>query len=311
MVDHYRAGQGGEPMTNLLSHPLGQSVVLPLLLVAILAPVLRLAGGSAKGPALAAVAVGAGILAAYVATLGWPPLAPQTASHKLFYLVGAGAGLGLVLDLVRAGRAVVMAALVAFALAGLAWLLGHRLDRLALWPGLPLFVVWAAVLVRLWQVRDQGAVAPAMVVAAASALAGIAILGATALVGQLAAGVAASAGAFALLNWPWPRWRFGNAGVLAAGGALGALASQLVLYTEASRWAIGLAALVFVADLGAQRVRIRGRRPGPVLRPVVVIVLALVPLAAAVAAAVLQSDDEGEYGARTRPALIAERGVAY
>lgn len=105
----------------MLFNPLIQSIAIPLGLTLVVAGLLRLTFGKERGRILACVAVAVGFLASYFATLGTPPLPPRSSIQKFPYLVLAGALLGLVLDLTKAGRATMVIGAL-FPAVGLVWL---------------------------------------------------------------------------------------------------------------------------------------------------------------------------------------------
>ena len=107
--------------------------------------------------------------------------------------------------------------------------------------------------------------------------------------------VAAATGGFALWNWPKPRGSFGPAGVLGAGAILLALGSQFALYSDIPKLALALLLPVLLADRLADRIVAPDGRLGWLLAPAVLAVIAMIPVAAAVAIVLLQSDGDYPY----------------
>jgi hypothetical protein len=286
-------------LRGLLGDPLVQSALLPALATALLTGLIRLAGGRGRGPLLASAAIAAGFLLAYAAILGWPPLPPRASTQKIAYIALAGLALGAALDAAGAGRGVLGWASVALGtLLAVGWLYGRQLlaaptaEQIALAAAVALGGLF--LLARLEVARDDAPSAAVMLLVAAAGAAFVAVLGRSAALGQLAGALAAATGGFLLWNWPVARYRFGAAAVLGAGGALVAILASLAFFTAASRIALALLPLVFLADSAAARLPL-GKKPA--LRPVGLGLVALVPAALAVAAAYLAADGGGSgYG---------------
>jgi hypothetical protein len=277
-------------MLSLLDHPVVQSLVLPMVVSAGLVLVLR------RGP-VAAVALGAAVLASAVATLGLTAWPPRGGMQKLPWLLGMALAAGVVLDLARAARLARAAAAVVLTVAAIGWLAAPQLRApdMAMLAGLAaLLAGGAAVVVHLgW--RETPATRPVSALGvAAVALAGVAFQSGSLAIAQLAAalGVACAAyGLFALLS---PGARFASAGALGAGGALVLLAALTGLLTDVTPLALALLAMVF--PMVAARVWIARPRPGGVAELVLIVTLAAVPAAGAVAAATwLQPADSPYY----------------
>jgi hypothetical protein len=220
-------------------------------------------------------------------------LPPRASTQKLGYLIAAALLVGIALDLSRTPRPLVWAGLVLLPPAALVWLAWPRLAGGAWGASGLMLVVLAlaavALLLRLEQAAahgaDGGRTAAVILLVASLGLGGTAVYGASALMAQLAFGLAAATGGFLLWNWPKPRLQFGVAGLLGAGGGFVLIAAVLVLYSRASVAALGLILLAFLADSPARRLKLGAGVVAGAVQPVVLAALAAVPVAAAVAVA--------------------------
>ena len=136
--------------------------------------------------------------------------------------------------------------------AGAVWLMGARFDfadpSTWMWPGLPIVLVWIAVLGRLDARRDDALAAPALLVVAGVGASLVALFGRSASVAQLFGALAAASAGYAIWNWPVARMEIARAALFAAGATWLALVTQMVLFTKAEPWALLALLLVFVAD---------------------------------------------------------------
>lgn len=172
-------------LEHLLHHPAFESLVLPLLLALLGIAVLR-AGLGARHAAWGGLLGLLGALA-WLPGFEWPAV---TRTQKLPWIVLAGLGLAA-LDTVRGGgygRPILawLAALLIWVAAGL-WLAGSAVDPLALAGAAVLG--WAVLSLLAWGRSDapaQGAVAAATLTLASLGLAGLAAMGGSLLLAQLA-----------------------------------------------------------------------------------------------------------------------------
>jgi len=278
-------------MNGILAHPAGQSVVVPLAVALVATGLLRLIGGG-RGPTLAAAGLGLGFLAGYGLILGIAPLPPRSAGQKLFYIVALAWAAGVALDLAAARPLWRHGLAVVGSVAAVVWLLGAQLGaETMLWPGSVLVAAWVLVLERLSARSGQSLDGAVMLIVVGLAGAGVAFFGATASGAQLSLALAAAAGGFALWNWPVVRFRFAAAAVYAGGAAALALASQFVLYTQVSPWALLLLVLVFFVDRWAARLShgLGDNAFARALAPVVLALVAAIPAGAALAVAYLSA----------------------
>ena len=269
-----------------LSHPLVQTIAIPIVLAFVVAGLLRLVAGHERGRGLAAVGVGLGMLAAYGATFGIPDFPPVGSTNKLFYVVVVALAVGLLCDVARWPVTAngTLAALAARG--GGLWIGGAKvLDEP--WPwGLVVVIVVAVGAGAAWRLarhRENPTEGGVMVLVAAIAISGAAFLANTASSAQLAGATAAALGGFLLWNWPKARFPLGGGALLPAMALLTALAVQMVLFTRIEAYALVPLALVFVADHGARRLSLGAGAVAQALRPVVLALIAAVPAAAAVA----------------------------
>lgn len=184
-------------MDNLLTNPLVQSAVVPFVVSLIVALILRPHGWYWAGlSALAGFAASVYLITDF-------QLFPLRSDRKIV-LLGCGAVvLGLLLDLVRWRRLAPGLLFVAGAAACL-WLLWPRINSFDAWPVWLLAVAGSAYVG--WLVaasvglKDKPVQADSMIFALALGTGLTALLGATALYGQLASAIAAAIGARLLLQ---------------------------------------------------------------------------------------------------------------
>lgn len=184
-------------MDSLLTNPLVQSAVVPFVVSLIVALILRPHGGYWAG-----VSALAGFAAAVYLITDFQ-LFPLRADRKIV-LLGCGAVvLGLLFDLVRWRRWVPGLLFVAGA-AATVWLLWPRLSGFDEWPVWLLAVAGSGyvgwLLAASVGLKDKPLQADSMVFALALGTGLAAVLGATALYGQLASAIAAAIGARLLLQ---------------------------------------------------------------------------------------------------------------
>jgi hypothetical protein len=270
---------------SILSSPLFQSAALPLVVTLVACGLIRLVGGQSRGSVVAGAALAIGFLAAYVAISGVPAFPPRASSQKLAYLVLAGVLIGMALDLLRAGRNLDWTmTLVALGLS-IAWLGWPRLRSADPVNAGMAAVVWIGcgiALIRLYALRDRGSDGTVLLLVTALGVAGIAFFGRTASYAQLGGALAAASGGFMVWNWPLARFPLGAAAVLGAGGALAAMVTNMVFYTKSSALAIVCLLPIFFADAVADQVPLPRGVLGQSLRPVVLALLAAIPVSLAV-----------------------------
>lgn len=272
-------------LSALLNDLLVQTAVLPLLVAAAAAGLLRFAGRRA-----AAGGVLAGFILAYLLIVGLPALPPPSAMGKLFWAAVLGLALGLGADL--AGLAPRRAGLLvgAWLALALAWLALPRLTA-ATGLGQTLLVLTLLAVTAVPVLRrgaaGQGATTPGVVLLAlALAVGGTAFAGASASAAQLAFALAAATGGLLLWNWPVERHHWGAAGQ-AAFGVVVLLAAVLAFFTDARAEVL----LAVLPALFAERLRNRLPLPhtatGRAVGTVALGAIAAVPAIAAVGIAFL------------------------
>lgn len=275
-------------MSDLLADPIIQSSALPLLLGFALTIGLRLVAGRRA----AASAVLLSFLLLYLWVIGLPALPPPAASGKLFWAAGAGAALGLGLDLLRIGVPWRGAALLVWLAAALIWIIGGALSGPADWAVLVLALLAGAVAV--FAPAPDGEHEPVSAAAATFAMAlavgGVALIGASASLAQLGLGLAAGLGGFLLWNWPVARHPWGAAGRTVPGVVI-LLAAVLAAFSSAPAVALAPALLCPVFARFAARLPLPANALGRALRPALAVVSALLPALAAVGLAWLLTGD--------------------
>jgi hypothetical protein len=239
-------------MSDWLNHPAVQSAVIPFVVAFVIAWLLRPHGGVLAGLGWA---VACGIAVYFIAGFQWSPL---TSTRKVIVAGAAALALGLVVEFVLRGRTARYWLLALFGAGTALWLI---------WPlalgkhgrELWLFAVPAAAY-GAWLVagleglnsRPVNLVVASLALAAATAFA--ALLGASALLGQLGGAVAAAVGAYAVVFLAsgefQPRSPF-SAPVAAASALIGLAA---VVYAKLPWTAlVALAAIPALAQLPVPR----------------------------------------------------------
>lgn len=284
---------------SLFANPLVQSAVLPLLVAVVATALLRLVGGAGRGPLLAGAAIALGFLAAYLTIAGVPLWPPRASDQKLAYVVVAGVFLGLLLDIMRPPELWQRAGIVLAAAVAVLWLAEPRLRSPETAMLVRVALLWLGVsvaLLRLSGMRARGSDAGATLLVVAAGLAPIAFFGASISVAQYAGALAAATGGFLLWSWPLSHYRFGQAGVLGAGGVLAAVVVIMALYTRASTMALALLLAAFFADLAARRVPLPGGTLKRLLGPISLALLGAVPVGLAVLVAYVAGGGSGSGG---------------
>ena len=276
-------------LTALLSHPLAQSALYPLVLSAVLTGLIRLVGGPGRGALLAGTAIGATLLATLLLVFGAPDVPPRSATEKLFLLTAVALAIGFTLDLIRDRQIVVLSSVIAIAAAGLWWLGENRLgmpkaDETWLRYGLVLGG-GLLCLIRLEGRSGDGLNPSVMVLATAIGAGAVTVIGSSAALAQSMFGLAAAAGGFMLWNWPVSRFAFSRAALLGAGLPLLFLVGQAAFFTRAPAAAFAPLIAVFYADAIAGRMVRGGGRFAAAMGPVVLGLVTILPVLASVGVA--------------------------
>lgn len=189
---------------SILDDPVVQTAVFPLLAGLIGVGLLRFAGGPSRGRRLAAAGVAVAFLAAYALIVGVPALPPPSSMGRLFWSAVAGVALGVVADLAGLDRRRGTLLVGVWLTAALAWVAYPVLPG-----GLPTVTAAVVLVAGAWfalsrtAAQGNGAATPGVVLlAAALAVGGVALVGASASVAQLAFALAAATGGLLLWNWP-------------------------------------------------------------------------------------------------------------
>lgn len=274
---------------SLVSGPFGQSALFPFVTSLLVGLVMRLAGGPGRGALLAGVGIPVGWLVSYALTFGLPPFLPPAALPKLAHVGLAAAVLGFLLDTRPVKRTTALTVAV-LGLAGvLVWLAWSPLMRMPVSTGIALAGCWVLggiALFRLSQVAEDGAIAAAKLLAAGFGLALVVTLTGSASYGQMAGGMAAAIAGYFLLAWLAFSSPFGAA-ALFGGVVLMALAALAFLFGNANPIALALLVLCFFGDPLAARLRFGSGRVAKLLVPVMHGLVALLPVAAAIAVSLL------------------------
>ncbi len=288
-------------MEALIANPAFGVSVLPLVAALGAALLIWLVAGPYRAPQIIFAAALAGMLAAYWWLEKLPRVVPVTGQEKLFYFIILLLAAGWAIDgperrprRLGGSARLAMFGLPALALVWVAW------GPLVAGPDGPLLgemaVLWLVAVLVHWRLQGQeraGAlVGGVQLMVAAVGLAVVAAIGAAASLAALAGAVAAAMAG--VLLWLYvltlfndERFGFGALGWLASAGVLLFIGDLLVLVTpDVNRWSLALLLLVFLADKVPSRRRSRGAM-ARVMNPLVLIMMAAVPVAAAVGLAMV------------------------
>ncbi len=243
-------------MDELVIDLVGKGIALPLVLSFVLTGVIRVAMGQSNGRIFAVSAVGATYFITYIALFGWPPFPPVASGQKIAYLALFGLVIGIMLELRPEARSFHRLAAIVWPGVVVGWLGWRQLTN----PSTDLLMVsgilWlAGIFVSLQLFRNRGPTPESSIVVLVAAIGAslVALFGASGSVSQQFGVVAAAIGGFILWNWPTPRFSFGALGAVGVGGMLTALATQTVLFTDASKTALAITLFVFLTPLLADR----------------------------------------------------------
>lgn len=268
-----------------LGHPLVTSVLLPLVLASALTGLLRLVLSAERGRRLATSAVGLALLVAHLVAFGAPQWPAQSGIEKLPLLFAMLLAGGIVADILRPGR-ILMVVTVCLAVAAVTgWLAWPQLIR---WESglIPLLTMASLLglfsLAGLVNAPPESANRPAMIVIAALGLAGASFNAGSLVLMQVALALAAAVGGFGLWIWPVARLPFHGAGVAVGGIGCFAVALLLILLTGIRPWALLAIPLIFAADIPSRRLPVLARFNRAAIEPLYIVLIGLVPMMAAI-----------------------------
>jgi hypothetical protein len=270
-----------------------QSAFIPFAVALVAAGILRLVAGSINGPAMAGAAVTLGFITGYVLIFGAPVAWPASATQKIFFVAIVGGIFGLSLDLSREARHITLFVSALMPVLPLAWLGWPRLALLDMPDILTLGIVALAgggVLTELYSRNAQPAESAVKLLIGTMTLALIALIGTSASYAELCGVLAAATAGFLLWLWPVARCRFAASAVFGAGLIFISLVGAIAVYTTASKPALGLLLPIFYADRALGRVDTGIRKLNQALKPMILVVIALIPAIAAVGLAHLLDD---------------------
>lgn len=273
-----------------------QSGLAPFAAAALGAGILRLSGGSARGPLIAAGGIGIGFLVGFVLILGTPVRWPQSSAEKLFAIAAVATLLGLALDLSRDAPAVTRLIAALSPAAALTWLGWPRVAGMDWMDIATLAAVAGAggfVLTRLYASGPPATESGVKLMIACIALALVSIFGASASLGQLAGALAAATAGFLVWNWPVARFPAGAAAVLGGGLTFVALTGIVAVFTNAPKPALAMLLPIFFADLALSRLPRARHGLKQAMRPILLAAVALIPALAAVGLASLLGGGSG------------------
>ncbi len=242
-------------MEELLTEFILRGVALPLVVSLVLTGVIHFALPGRRGLRMAGAAMGLAFLLSYGLIFGWSPFPPVSSAQRLPYLVLCGLLLGAWLDYIGAGRGLMRLAALIWPALIIGWLSWRQLSSGGLDVIITAALLWlaGAFILILQDVAGQsgagegGAKPHTALLIGTIGASGIAFLGSAATAAQAFGVLAAATGGFLLWNWPRARHPFGAAAVLGGTGTFVALAASLVLFSEASRAALGILILSFLS----------------------------------------------------------------
>lgn len=282
-------------MDELLSEALIKGVAIPVAVALLLTGAILFGLGRNKGMQAAGVSIGIAFMVGYTLLLSWPAFPPTSSGQKIVYLVLAGSILGFLIDLLKGGQSLKMIVVIVWPAAIITWLGWRQVTNLSLGTAIPLALLWLAGIflferlsASLGKVNSDGSVTS---LAAAIGASLVALIGASGSIAQLYGAAAGATGGFLLWNWPRARFSFGYAALMGGGGTLFALATTLTLFSDASRLALAFILLVFIAPIVARRLPIK---ESPALTPITIGLVAIAPVAVAIAIAIIIAGDTFE-----------------
>ncbi len=265
-------------MEEIINEALIWGVGLPLATAIIFTGAIRFLFGSDRGKIFASSAIAIGFLVTFTALRGWPEFPPVGSTGKLAYLVLAGAVGGVLADFMRTPRRLQRIIAVLWPGVIVCWIAWRQVQSPTLALVVTIAILWILGAAIFWRLFEEDGPTPHATVtflAATVGAAAIAFIGSAASTAQLYGVFAAATGGFLLWNWPTPRYKFGSAAVLGAGGGFLSLATIIVMFTEASQLAFIFIAPVFAAPFCA---RYFGLNKGEELGPIVTGLISLVPV---------------------------------
>jgi hypothetical protein len=284
-------------MSDLLANPAIQSGAIPFIIALLVAAAL---GFPALGTArLAGLAALAGFLAAYVVTLGWPPLPPKSSGQKIFYVALIAGVAGSIFEIGKTelkGRLVIGFAISAASILWIGWrkvMAAPSLDHLSV---LLLLIGTGIAIFAMERDGKDGADKTVPILIVSLAMAGIALLGASASIGQNAGALSAALGGLMILNWPIRRFGLNVISRLVPLTVLASLVAQATLFTSAPAWIPALLLPALFADRLVDLWIPAGSHRAPLARPVFVGFVAAVPAAVALSAAWFAASSSGMSG---------------
>ncbi len=263
-------------MSGILAHPIGQSLALPFTVSMFCSFLIRSLLNGERGQRWAVLAVSAGILASYLATLGIPTLPPRFSSQKFFYVIV----LTTLVSVTFLPSQKLLAKSVFFLIgpAVVIWLSEPRLSLQS--PALfvsPIFlaVLWPLTFRQFDALKNDGLHAMFILIFGVIGIAIAAKIGGSASITQLALAILASITGFCSTAWRDPGFNFNRICTLAALAPLLALVSQLVLFGGASVLAMLPLLSLLVSAQATARIFPNTNRP-----TLGIVIICLVPLAA-------------------------------
>jgi len=231
-------------MNELLNNPFFQSALAPLVVALATGVLLRLLGGRWAG-----LGFTLGYAASWYYTTGFQ-LFPLTSTRKILVLAGGAVVLGIFLDHYRLTRRAlpwVLAVLAAAATVWVIWPVLKRSEGMELWSMLLCTVYVAWMVLMFERLRDRQLAASTAAISLGVGTGISAVLGASALLGQLGGAIGAAAGALLVLLLFVKRAELGASFVLPVAVLAGLIGISAVVYAGLSWYTLLPLALVPLA----------------------------------------------------------------
>ena len=245
----------------MLSHPIGQSLVIPLAISCLLSLLICFFVDRKHDTHWAGLAISVGLLTSYLITLGVPPLPPRISTHKLFFLIVSGIAVGVTLE--QALIPYKRTAFILFGVVTLTWLtnfsnLKHNPEILLTLLGL--LVLWSVTFHQFQKLNRCGLLGIKVTIICAIGIAATTGLGNSASLAQMALAIATSTLGFYFVMLRRVQMYHGDLFVYAAVVPLLVLFSQISLFGgESVLPTLPLLSLLFIdrilpLELRSQRV---------------------------------------------------------
>lgn len=280
----------------LAAHPAVQSGLLPFGLACLMTGLLRLRSSGLVGLRGAGVAIAIPFLSSGWLIAGLTLPGPLSAVQKLMFVALMGLIIGTALERFAVAFFTLRSLAIGLLLAAVLWLVWPQLQRAALdWPVILLALGCGGLLFKQAEPAQRPAHDSVPLLLTAAGIAGVALMSGSLLIAQLAIALAMANLGFLLWNWPQARDLLGASVLLGVTLPLLALAFITVLLTQAPAWSLAPLAALFFLDNLARRLWVPRERWRHASQPLYVLILGSMPVALAIALAMLAKTPDGAY----------------